>query len=318
MPGHLHRLALCLVLASVFARVGEAQVLRDITLNGTDRMKISLRADARVKTSVLVNGTLEIDDTGGLSYRNTAGFELAGTIDTSGKQPVISLDETLLENEIMEAIVQVLPGTVVTSVELGKTRVRIAAKDRKGAITAKLGLGVGFTATALQGELQGKLVMGAKLSEAPLCTACGKLFEGTDNIDQSFEACDGFSVSGSGAATLEIFPDSDGDGSSAWRYTDSSGLPTGGTLTQLGRTIECQLDGPSRAILAVSLAAAVFAECRMQVVAAIGEETCSGKLGASGTSLSFGFAVEFDAGGPGESKTRGKLKVAEPSAAASP
>jgi hypothetical protein len=210
MPGHLHRLALCLVLASVFARVGEAQVLRDITLNGTDRMKISLRADARVKTSVLVNGTLEIDDTGGLSYRNTAGFELAGTIDTSGKQPVISLDETLLENEIMEAIVQVLPGTVVTSVELGKTRVRIAAKDRKGAITAKLGLGVGFTATALQGELQGKLVMGAKLSEAPLCTACGKLFEGTDSIDRSFEACDGFSVSGSGAATLEILPDGDG------------------------------------------------------------------------------------------------------------
>jgi hypothetical protein len=308
MTARVHMLALCLVLASAFARVGEAQLLNDITLNGTDRTKLSLKGgDASIKTSVRVNGTLEIDDSGGLRYRNAAGLELVGTIDTSGKQPVITLDETLLESEIMEAIAQVAPGATVTSVDLRKTRVRIAAKVRRGAIRAKLGLGVGFTATSLQGELKGKLAMGGKLSEAPLCTACGKLFQGTDSIDQSFKACDGFSVSESGDATLEIFPDSDGDGSSAWRYTDSGGLPTGGTLTQLGRAIECQLDGPSRAILEVSLASRVFAECGMPVVASIAEEACTGKLSASGDRMSFDFAVEFDAGGPGKSRTRGKL-----------
>ena len=186
----------------------------------------------------------------------------------------------------------------------------LAYKDKNGEVSAKAGLSLSFTGTSNQGDFSGKLAIGVKLSEAPLCTVCGKNYAGQESLKQSLQGCG--SLSEKGPATVMVAADGDEDGISTFSHTDVN-MTINGTMEQIGKTITCVIDAGSVTNLETALEATILAECGVVVDVTIDEQACAGKAGTGGSSLSFAFGVDLTAFqnmvavGTGKSDTKGNF-----------
>ncbi len=313
-------------LALLLAQGASAQLRNDIDLDGPDKLTTALKGRLHVGDSVkakvteVSNGTLEIDGADNVSYSNADGFEFTGSIDRSGKKPVLVLgpaDIDALEDEIGDLMEAALAPRCCFNVTLDATKLKskLSGKGKDGFVFAKLGLRGTFTAIHHGGSYTGKLALAARVTDKPQCTVCGNNFVGAESFKQSLKGCGSLSGSANGAE-LQIAADPDNDGASTFTYTDTDGTVLMGSLSQRGKKFSCMLDPGVDGVGALegALEGIILDECGVNADVDITSERCSGKPGSGGASVSFAFGVGFTASdgqqsATGSSSTKGTLLI---------
>jgi hypothetical protein len=301
----------------IFASPALGQSLLEQTLNGSDKLNIQVKASTSftIKRPNVEVALLTVDGAGNGSY--STAFDINGnapaepmdfdvTIDTSGKRPVLLLDDlSQIEADLAVILRAHNPRFRVVTVTIDpdsvKTKLKVKAKIT---LNSKINIDLKFIATS---RLAGFEVMEGKLKLRPrlvstlpgACSVCGATYTGTSAFETFLNNC-GVLDEGKSDATLVIDPDDD-DGSADFTLTDSLGTVLVGVVGQAGRRLSCNIGTVGQDILLNEIETQIVASCSdlldelntASLDAILRFLTCEGRANKSGTKVSIDFFMNY-------------------------
>lgn len=301
-------LTILVLFVALAAGPGQAQTdLTDVEASGSESLKISVKKGPTLQFANSVMFTVDGADMAQLD----GAVEIQGTVDDSGKKPVLTVTnwsdiEDDLETLIEAADPSFSPATVVINLE--KTKVKLTAK-LKTDLSVKMQVGFPFT---VNGMFAGKFSLKAAAIEArpPLCE--GRTFGGIESFKASIKGVGSVGFNDE-FATLELGAEGTPfDGMVDFTYFNNGASPNRtftGSLDFSGKKPVLALDAFSIIDLEENLEDLILEEAGLIATVTLGAKKTSFKCGKLGESAAISYSAVFVANFGGGEIRAGKLTL---------